>query len=80
MQNSSRGLSEAKGKQLPTSAGSQFLQVVLRSPDGLLNHSGDLQLDTRGVSGQQEPVKHIQELHRQQLQHKIYKNTRNDRW
>lgn len=56
--------------KLLTLAGLLSLQLVLCSPDGLLYHSSDLELDSRRVPGQQQPVEHVQELHCQQLQHK----------
>lgn len=53
-----------------TPAGLLSLQMFLRRSDGLLHYGGDLQLDGRGIAGQQQSVEHIQELHRQQLQQK----------
>lgn len=44
--------------------------MVMCSPDGLLDNSSDLKLDSRWIPGQQKPVKHVQELHSQQLQQK----------
>ncbi|KAA8583989.1 hypothetical protein FQN60_015197 [Etheostoma spectabile] len=45
-------------------------RMVLCSPDGLLYDSSDLELYSRRIPGQQQPVEHVQELHCQQLQQK----------
>lgn len=50
-----------------TAASPLSLQMFLRRSDRLLHYGGDLQLDGRGVAGQQQSMEHIQELHRQQL-------------
>lgn len=54
--------------QFLTFAGLLSLKMVLSSPDGLLYYSSNLELNSRRVPGQQQPVEYVQELHSQQLQ------------
>lgn len=53
-----------------TLAGPLLPQMVQSSPDGLLYYSSDLELYSWRVSGQQQPVEDVQQLHSQQLGHK----------